>query len=155
MRFFPYLRNPFKKRISLDNDAIQFNLRSVIARGLMLKPGETQMVNFYDHKFVTKIKMKCMLTYNGINVLLTYRDVQYVLNNELIHNDPIIKKLFSQHEHELGKFYGISSNNSKSNSKTRSRSISRSRSKSKSRSTRRNLSTASNVKNKTKKYNFY
>ena len=151
MRFFPYLRNPFKKRISLDNDAIQFNLRSVIARGLMLKPGETQMVNFYDHKFVTKIKMKCMLTYNGINVLLTYRDVQYVLNNELIHNDPIIKKLFSQHEHELGKFYGISSNNSKSKTGSKSKS----KSKSKTRSTRRNLSNASNVKNKTKKYNFY
>ena len=148
MRFFPYLRNPFKKRVSLNNDAIQFNLRAVIARGLMLKPGETQMVNFYDHKVVTKIKMKCMLTYNGINVLLTYRDVQYVLNNELIHNDPIIKKLFSQHEHELGKFHGISSNNSKSGSKSKSKS------KSKTRSTRRSLS-MSGSKNKTKKYNFY
>lgn len=150
MRFFPYLRNPLKKRVSLDNDAIQFNLRSVIARGLMLKPGETQMVNFYDHKFVTKIKMKCMLSYNGINVLLTYRDVQYVLNNELIHNDPIIKKLFSHHEHELGKFYGVS----------KSKSSSKMNSKSKSRSTRRNLSTVSGGKNnklnnKTKKYKFY
>ena len=137
MRFFPYLRNPLKRRVSLDNDAIQFNLRSVIAKGLMLKPGEIQMVNFYDHKFVTKIKMKCMLTYNGINVLLTYRDVQYVLNNELIHNDPIVKKLFSQHEHELGKFYGLSNNKSKSKTK----SSSKINSKSKTRSTRRNLST--------------
>ena len=114
----------------------------------MLKQGETQMVNFYDHKLVTKIKMKCMLTYNGINVLLTYRDVQYVLNNELIHNDPIIKKLFSQHEHELGKFHGISNNNSKS------KTGSKSKSKSKTRSTRRNLS-MSGSKNKTKKYKFY
>ena len=143
MRIFPYLRNPFKKRVSLDNDAIQFNLRAVLAKGSMLKPGEIQMVNFYDHKFVTKIKMKCMLTNNGINVLFTYRDVQYVLNNELIHNDPIIIKLFSQHEHELGKFYDSFSKKSKSKSKRTKKNIGQSAEDNSKKS-----------KNKTKKYNF-
>ena len=154
MRFFPYLRNPFKKRVSINDDAIQFNLRSVIAKGVLLKPGEIQMVNFYDHKIITKIKIKCTLIYDGYNAILTYKDVDYVLNNDLIHNDPIIKKLFSQYEHEFGKFYDSSSKKSKSKSKTLKLTKRLSRSSANNTNSKSNSISKSKSKNRTKKYGF-